>query len=205
MRLYASSAKGVNCSTCKRSTTSTRWLCTHGIPWTNCHVHRELGFRCGSMRVSHKATLNRSKSSTCPLKVAKRLQAKIRRLGTLGEPKSSAMRIANSVGFATTFKATEVIKKRKRRSPTKSGPKGNACANRPVLMHVPSSSLSGAKANACSYQTLSSPSKPGAREREALCKNRPTKMARTIMHEHTVKCRGNCPAIWTINQSSYHR
>jgi len=47
VRLYAFAARGVTCSRCKRCTTSTRWRCNHGVPWTSCPIHREAGFRCG--------------------------------------------------------------------------------------------------------------------------------------------------------------
>ena len=56
----------------------------------------------------HKASLDRR--NTCPLKASKRHQAKINRLGSLGEQMSPHKSVVNSAGFASRFKAKKVIK-----------------------------------------------------------------------------------------------
>jgi len=93
IKLYAHCARGVTCHICRRSTTSTRWLCSHGVPWTSCHVHREAGFRCGLHNPANinKANFERCSkvNRPCPLKAARRLFLKAKRLGSLGEPNSS--------------------------------------------------------------------------------------------------------------------
>ena len=82
VRLYATSARALGCNNCNRSTTSTRWSCAHGTPWTSCTQHREEGFRCGSRsRPICKADPSKRNRVRCPLKALKQLQAKKKRLG----------------------------------------------------------------------------------------------------------------------------
>ena len=104
-------ARGVTCHTCRRSTTSTRWLCSHGVPWTSCHVHREAGFRCGLHNPANiKANFERCSkvNRPCPLKAARRLFLKAKRLGSLGEPNSSRA-LFNSACLSSKTKTVRKI------------------------------------------------------------------------------------------------
>ena len=119
VRLFTTTARGLTCSSCRKSTTSTRWLCQHGPPWTKCPEHREFGFRCGSKGMS---THKRSKTwlGHATLKALKGRQAKLSRLGSLGVPKSLLVSSSNLVGSHSS-KGTSVQKKigkRRGRRPT---------------------------------------------------------------------------------------
>jgi hypothetical protein len=48
--LFKSAAVSLSCPSCKKNTSSTKWLCTHAIPWHTCEHHREPGMRCGNKR-----------------------------------------------------------------------------------------------------------------------------------------------------------
>ena len=70
VKLFTNVARGLACSTCRRSTTSTRWICFHRTPWTDCPVCRHVGFRCGSQSLvehtgksSHASSRIRHQSS----------------------------------------------------------------------------------------------------------------------------------------------
>jgi len=56
VKLFTTTARGLTCNNCKLSTSSTRWLCAHGIPWTRCYIHREPGFRCGAQGLPHPSS-----------------------------------------------------------------------------------------------------------------------------------------------------
>ena len=115
IKLFTTTARGLTCSSCKKSTSSTRWTCEHGTPWTRCSYHREPGFRCGvqslpSISASFKGTNSMTRSSKAIL----RRQAKLRVIGSLGEPKRPPVSRVNSVN-SSTFKRTSVLKKKLKR------------------------------------------------------------------------------------------
>jgi len=83
VRLYSTVARGLTCSKCKRSTTSTKWQCEHGTPWTKCPLHTETGFRCGPLSLNmHKATLGRR--NTCSLRPPKGIRLRLTGSASLG-------------------------------------------------------------------------------------------------------------------------
>ena len=199
--MYTTVARGLTCNKCKRSTTSTKWPCEHGTPWTKCPLHREIGFRCGPLSLNmHKATLDRR--NTCPLKASKRHQAKINRLSSLGEQKSPHMSIVNSAGFASRFKTKEVTKKTiKRRQGKRPTPKRDVLQSRPVITQTKLIPSSNRDVILCSgsdlrTKTLNARDQLGGPQYPP----RPPKRARTAGFESTTRCRGNCPTIWTITQ-----
>ena len=57
VRLFDSRARCLNCATCRRNTTSTRWSCQHGLLWQHCTSHREQGFSCGTSSPPSPTTL----------------------------------------------------------------------------------------------------------------------------------------------------
>ena len=81
VRIYANQARCINCTACKRNTTSTRWLCTHQVLWHHCAEHREPGFRCGASHAQQGLQLKRPD----PLKAEARHKAKTKKLGGLGQ------------------------------------------------------------------------------------------------------------------------
>ena len=112
VKLFTTTARGLTCSSCKKSTSSTRWKCQHGILWPKCSIHREQGFRCGANR---KPPLERPKTwlGSMSLKALKNKQARLNRLGSLGEPSSASNFSSNLVG-AHSSRRTLVQKKRGR-------------------------------------------------------------------------------------------
>ena len=131
VRLFTNVAKGLTCSTCRKSTTSTRWSCFHGTPWTDCPVCRQVGFRCGSQslrthrnksgcnHVSGFVGFGRNMSA---LHAAKKRQARLKSIGTLGEPKRSPQPRDNS-GCASTTRRTLVRKKKSKEAGESPNPK----------------------------------------------------------------------------------
>ena len=59
----------VHCKTCARHYSAARWLCTCGVPWHTCPIHRAEGFACGSPRKPPKPkhALPPPKRRTTPL------------------------------------------------------------------------------------------------------------------------------------------
>ena len=121
IRLFTSVAKGLTCSSCKKCTTSTRWSCFHGTPWTDCPVCRQVGFRCGSQSLrthrnksecNHVSGFVGSGRNMLALHAAKKRQARLKSIGTLGEPKRSPQPRDNS-GCASTTRRTLVRTKSK--------------------------------------------------------------------------------------------
>ena len=110
VKLFTTTARGLTCSSCKKSTSSTRWSCEHGTPWTRCQEHRETGFRCGSKSLpSAKGPKSRLWQGTS--RALKGRQAKLSRLGSLGGPKSLLVSSGNSVS-PPSKKGTLVLKKK---------------------------------------------------------------------------------------------
>ena len=144
----------------------------------------------------HKATLDRR--NTCPLKASKRHQAKINRLGSLGEQKSPHMSFVNSAGFASRFKTKIIEQTIKRRQGKRPTPKRDRIQSRPAIAQtklIPSSYIP------CLGSDLRTKT-PNARDQQGVPQYppRPPKRARTAGSESTTRCRGNCPTIWTIFQ-----
>ena len=77
--LFKVAAVSLTCQSCKRNTTSTKWLCSHAIPWHTCEYHREPGMRCGLKRSKGIGNCMRD-----TFKAEQRLLNKHRRLGPLG-------------------------------------------------------------------------------------------------------------------------
>ena len=123
VRLFSKVARGIACSTCRKNTTSTRWNCSHGTPWTDCHVCRHVGFRCGSQSLrKHSSQSNRVMHATTLLNAHRRKQAKRRALGSLGDPKGFHPLRSNSVGQSPHHRAIvhkKIIKRRGERPPPK--------------------------------------------------------------------------------------
>jgi hypothetical protein len=123
VRLFTNIARGLSCSNCKKSTSSTRWCCSHGTSWTSCPFHREAGFRCGAHSLLQTKANFKGSRWTDSLKAIKRKQAKLSRIGSLGEPKRLPLSSLNSVRTTTTVSRTMVRKKKikRRGSPTQRG------------------------------------------------------------------------------------
>ena len=103
VKLHSCAARGLTCLECRASTTSTKWCCGHGAPWTSCSVHREAGFRCGPRSLlSHEAPFSR------PFQAIKARLSKLRRLGSLGD--SSHLVSRNSASLGSSFKT--MVKKK---------------------------------------------------------------------------------------------
>ena len=111
VKLFTTTARTLTCSSCKKSTSSTRWRCEHGTPWTKCSHHRALGFRCGRQSLPSKtATFQGKAVNARSFKAIQRRQAKLKATGSLGEPKRPPFSLDNSVN-STRFKRTPVLKK----------------------------------------------------------------------------------------------
>ena len=110
VKLFTTTARGLTCSTCRKSTSSTKWCCEHGSPWTSCPEHRETGFRCGTQRLHLRKATSKGSFWVGSLKALKSRQARASRLGSLGEPKRLPVSIVNSVG-PSAKKRTMVQKK----------------------------------------------------------------------------------------------
>ena len=88
VKLFTTTARGLTCSKCKKSTSSTRWFCEHGTPWTRCTEHRETGFRCGVQSLPFKHASSKGTNTWArSFKAIQRRQARLRVIGSLGEPK----------------------------------------------------------------------------------------------------------------------
>jgi hypothetical protein len=122
VKLFTTTAKGLTCNNCKKSTSSTRWwCCEQDIPWTSCPIHREAGFRCGVRSVPGRQGLNPSLRQGS-LKALRDRQARLSKIGSLGEPKSLLISTLNSGGPHLT-KRTLVQKKTKKRQGNCPAPK----------------------------------------------------------------------------------
>ena len=98
VRLFTTTARGLTCSKCKKSTSSTRWFCEHGTPWTRCTEHRETGFRCGVQSLPFKHASSKGTNTWArSFKAIQRRQARLRVIGSLGEPKRLHSSVLNSV------------------------------------------------------------------------------------------------------------
>ena len=86
-RLFSVHALTLNCTNCKRNTTSTRWACCKPTLWHHCQVHRELGMWCGTKPTLTETRIKRPATLEAAARLAEaRHMAKIRRIGNLGEP-----------------------------------------------------------------------------------------------------------------------
>jgi len=227
VKLFTTTARGLTCSKCKKSTSSTRWCCEHGTPWTRCPVHRETGFRCGARSLS---TFKGSKSGLrqASLKALKGRQAKLSRLGSLGEPKSLLVFSRNSVGSHSnkgTLVHRKIGKRRgKRPTPKREGGGGRlGMPNNKVLANEypesPNSLGVGIDEHVHDYSHIISTSRhwqahmgQGQPEGDTTSHKyhnagseigtalNPAKKARLSkpFSTHASRCRGNCPAVWTI-------
>ena len=94
-KLFSFKALGLNCSSCARATTSTRWICTHGTPWHLCSIHREAGLRCGKGLVGSSGACTNGTSTSKQNNATKpnpkqaaeldlKRQQKLKRVGELG-------------------------------------------------------------------------------------------------------------------------
>ena len=134
VRLFSTVARSVSCTSCLRNTSSTRWLCSHGAPWTSCLVHREAGFRCGSQSLHIKKRSHDQHRFAKATKAKQRKQARLHKLGILGEPKCPSMSVDNSVG-SSTFQGTLVRKNKVKRRGKFPSPKRDSSMSRPGKLH----------------------------------------------------------------------
>jgi hypothetical protein len=228
VKLFTTTARTLTCSNCKKSTSSTKWSCEHGTPWTKCSIHRELGFRCGRQSLPSINASSQGKAIDArSFKAIQRRQAKLRAIGSLGEPKSPPISCDNLVN-SSRFKRTSVLNKnlKRRGRPTRSG---DTRSRRPELhaKNSPHSSLgisSDDHPHRIDYASCMSTSmywhaharhdqqgatttsdkhiqtlnhKAGSVDGEPL---NPAKRARISepFSKHNFKCKGLCPLKWTI-------
>ena len=94
--LFSNRAMPVYCSTCKVSSTSSRWQCSHHESWLKCPFHRDQGFKCRSSRLARhsKPTLLKKHSSF------KAMIKRLSRIGHLGHHTANNEEPANSIGAA---------------------------------------------------------------------------------------------------------
>ena len=221
VKLFTTTARGLTCSMCKKSTSSTRWCCEHGIPWTSCPKHREAGFRCGFRSLPSNERLNSSLRQGS-LKALKARQAKLSRLGSLGEPKCLLFSFSNSVGSHSkkrTLVQKKINKRRgKRPTPKREGGGGRLgkLNNSPISLgigkdehehgihdysHVISTSsywrAHSGQGQPDGEHTSDKHHKAGIEIGSPL---HPAKKARRseLFSMKASRCRGNCPAVWTI-------
>ena len=226
VRLFTTTAKGLTCSICRKSTSSTRWHCLHNVPWTKCSLHREPGFRCGARSLP---TLERPKVRIglghVTLKALKHKQARLSKLGSLGEPKSHPLSISNLVGLHSS-KRTLVQKKIGKRRGRRPGPVRAGVGNQLSMPNItPTKALENSKdcsipndlkrhATTSKYwlahlrqpgvSTSSNNDRlnhPSTYETGSLGgPYRPAKIARLYepFSKQAKACKGNCPLSWTI-------
>ena len=228
VRLFTTTARGLTCSSCKKSTSSTRWLCQHGTPWTKCSEHREVGFRCGAKSMStHGGSKTRLGHAT--FKALRSRQAKLSRLGSLGEPKSIFVLSSNLVGPHSS-KGTLVQKKIGKRQGIRPTPKREGEGSRlGTLIKTPNNDLEigsnsssiidgerHAKTTSIYWLAHSQRGQPKGSTSsnnhnydpyfhneagsDAGVPHRPAKIARLCepFSKQAPACKGNCPQIWTI-------
>lgn len=209
IRLYAKNARGVTCKEFKKCTTSTRWKCPHGVPWTTCPTHREGGFRCGPLRL-HKRSNGPLKPERRRLKAITRLQAKRCRLGSLGEPKRPHFTRLNS-GQPTSRQSKKSIKRQQgmRPPPKREYGRGSlVSAISPNKQKITSSSNSVRVSTIVTlppdqpkeHEGIKQPSTRPPLKRNGVPKSMSlAKRARTGQAVSTIRCKGNCPTVWTID------
>jgi len=217
VRLFTTTAKGLTCSNCRKSTTSTRWHCLHDVPWTKCPSHRETGFRCGAKSLP---TLERPKGRMglghATLKALKCRQAKMSKLGSLGEHKSLSFLTSNLVGSHSS-RGTLVHKKIAKRRGKRPTPKREGVGSQ-LGMHfkTPIKALESGSNSSSSIDYASSSKywlahsrQPGGKASSDSYHDetggiggpfRPAKIARLSepFSRQAKACKGNCPLIWTI-------
>jgi len=90
-KLYDTKAKTLVCLSCRKGTTSTQWLCTHGIAWHKCGEHRAAGFRCGSQQGTRDPSSSSSSFKTPAMlaHIEHTRSKRIEKLGPLGSRSSS--------------------------------------------------------------------------------------------------------------------
>ena len=219
VKLFTTTARGLTCSKCKKSTPSTRWCCDHGTPWTRCPEHRETGFRCGSRNLPISKGLTSSLRQGS-LKALKGRQAKLNKLGSLGEPKSLLLCAMNSVG-SPSRKWTMVQKQVGKRRGKRPTPRREGGGGRLGELNKTPSRIGKEQHGNHDYTTNSiywnahqsnEHSKGGISkhdDRFSHPKNgnafvgphQPAKKARlrVPIFQQAKACRGNCPSVWTID------
>ena len=226
VKLFTTTARGLTCSTCRKSTSSTRWCCEHGTPWTSCLVHRETGFRCGAQRLHLKKATSKGSLWVRSLKALKGRQARLSRLGSLGEPKRLLDSYSNSVGSSTkrgTMVQKKIIKRRGKRPPRKGEGGGGRLG---VLNKSPTCLVLGIgneqhaehdyyhHSTSIYWQAHSHNGLPEGNASSDIANikahheagsdfarpHKPAKRARTCAPSFTQApaCKGNCPRVWTI-------
>ena len=228
VRLFTTTARGLTCNSCKKSTSSTRWRCEQDIPWTSCPVHREAGFRCGVRSMPSRQGLNSSLRQGS-LKALRARQAKLSRIGSLGEPKSLLISSLNSVG-PHPMRRTMVQKITKKRRGIRPAPKRAGVKGRPGKLNISPSSLGIGNDEHCvnlterhanhttSIYWLAHSSNGQPRGTTSSNKHsidsivhhdagsktggphKPAKIAKLCepFSKQAPACKGNCPHIWTI-------
>ena len=226
VRLFTTTARGLTCSTCRKSTSSTRWHCHHNIAWPKCSHHRETGFRCGARSLP---TIERPKMRLglghATLKALKNRQAKLSKLGSLGEHKSLSFLTSNLVG-PHSFKGTLVQKRISKRRGKRPTPKREGVGSQlGMQLKTPIKALefgsNSSSSNDLERQTTTSRywlahsrqpkgvtssnnnrlHHPIHYEAGSLGEpRRPAKIARLCepFSKRAKACKGNCPEIWTI-------
>ena len=214
--LFKTSAVTLSCQQCGKNTTSTKWLCTHLIPWHKCETHRDLGMRCGHGQSKGTKTIrpNPSKAEMRRLNKA----AKLGPLGgshditSLGRTRStqdvnmrSGIGSRNCNSNSTSFHDDKLLKKKKYKD-------GCLGAHPPHKRDIIESSRYWEAHSRCPPNRVSGPgieekcgtgkgpqtnkSRPKDEEERTLAKRARISPSSSI---HVPTCRGQCPAVWTID------
>ena len=214
--IYASKARCINCAACKRNTTSTRWLCSHEIPWHLCAEHRKLGFRCGAYHSQQGLQLKRPD----PLKLEARLQAKTRKLGRLGQDEeplcSTPPSISRALNSASCFSFNNKKSDEMRygdRIPPKGDARGSSWAWQAHSTGQGScdNPMDSSQHNKqtervqvlCVDGSIGNSFHSQNRVQEPQCTfegNSPKRRPRITRVQHAKSCKGLCPKVWTIDQ-----
>jgi hypothetical protein len=201
--LYSTSAAGVTCPQCHKSTTSTRWLCSHKVPWHLCQLHREHGFRCGTKAPGQSKRPD-------PFKAEARFKAKVKRLGALGaEGIFIPRKRVNSTPPSSDFEHKKIKKEKGHygECPPPKEDERRGCRALYASQAAQGSSgislnqqaiLCGSSTLPSSYYSQVKASRPGVLD------SRPAKRARPAPVKHAQTCKGNCPVSWTIDQYCPH-
>ena len=187
--LFSTRAMPIYCSECKISTMSSKWQCSHNLPWLQCPSHREEGFRCRSSR-----SARRTKTTLLWKELSYKAKLKrLTRLGHLGQHRANKDDVVNSIGAASMPKKKDNIKKDMSAKTTKSGgmqhyrPSISDLSQRPRYKkaRITNHNL-GEQHDVCNQ--VCNPG-PGVKEPSASSARAPQCVSRA---------RGGCPSNWTI-------
>jgi hypothetical protein len=226
--LFKTAAVSLSCLNCKRNTSSTKWLCSHAIPWHTCEYHRELGMRCGNKRSKGIGMIVPDRG-----KAEQRLNNKLRKLGPLG---SDDLRLQNTLSSNEGQCADNSPSTRHSETMANSaGSTSSQCMPNLTPSHQVKQILNLKKNKERSYGELPTPKREtvqrsqlwdlhngnrpdnkeiGSEHPRDLCNklskvrpsprepSPPAKKARVeqCASRHARACRGGCPTVWTIQQ-----